>query len=269
VICLRNDRALDVVNGTQGTVRSITDHEITLTTDQGRRQLPFGYVIDGHLDHGYATTIHKTQGLTVDRAFVLATDSLTREAGYVAMSRARKGTDLFVPISAFEDGIPPDQKELTNPMHGVEKRFLVSRAKGLASNDLPEPFGTSRTPPVDTRVAIEPVASEPASSEPSPSVDRPSAGRPSIDQPADRYLVPMLGRRPAFLAERPAYDQVARSVTTYRTRYGVEGERALGAPPLEAFQRSDYERVLTEVRTYQRRLGLSLEIEGPGRGMSR
>jgi len=279
VICLRNDSALDVVNGTQGTVRSITDHEITLTTDQGRRQIPFGYVIDGHLDHGYATTIHKSQGLTVDRAFVLATDSLTREAGYVAMSRARKGTDLFVPISAFEDGLTPDQRELTNPMHGVEKRFLVSRAKGLASDELPDPYGTSRTSLVDTRVASEPVASESASSEPSSSIGRPSIDRPETDKHEDRYLVPMLGRRPAFLAERPAYDRVARSVTSYRTRYGIEADgvevdrvkvkAALGPPPLEAFQRSEYERVLTQVRTYQRRLGLSLELEGPGRGMGR
>ncbi len=81
VVCLRNDSALEVVNGTQGTIQSISNEEITIATDQGLRHLPFGYVLDGHLDHGYATTIHKSQGLTVDRAFVLATDSLTREAG--------------------------------------------------------------------------------------------------------------------------------------------------------------------------------------------
>ncbi len=314
VICLRNDSALDVVNGTTGTIRSITDEEITVATDKGLRNLPLGYVIDGHLDHGYATTIHKSQGLTVDRAFVLATDSLTREAGYVAMSRARKGTDLYVPVSAFEDGITPDLRRETNPMHGVEKRFLVSRAKGLASDDLPEPFGTSRTPLVDARVAFEPATAEPPLSIDQPSIDQPSIKRPSIDrlpddghaidghmfnQQANRYLVPMLGRRPAFLAERPAYDRVARAVTTYWTRYGIneDGNResginesgikaggtraggfnrsgseenaALGPPPLEAFQRTEYERVLAQVRTYQRRLGLSLELEGPGRGIGR
>ena len=79
--------------------------------------------------------------------------------------------------------------------------------------------------------------------------------------------------------ERADYDQVARAITSYRTRYGFEGERveengltvksALGGPPLEAFQRSDYERVLAQVRTYQLRLGLDLGLEGPGRGMSR
>jgi conjugative relaxase-like TrwC/TraI family protein len=293
VICLRNDSVLNVVNGTQGTVRSITDEEVTLTTNQGLRHLPLGYVIEGHLDHGYATTIHKSQGLTVDRAFVLATDSLTREAGYVAMSRARKGTDLYVPVLAFEDGITSDLRKETNPMHGVEKRFLVSRAKGLASDDLREPFGTSRTRLVDTRAAYEPVVSEPVADEPTaaeppPSIDRLSIDRLSNDRHAidghaidwqpDRYLVPMLGRRPTFLAERPAYDRVARAVTTYRTRYnieesgidgaGSEKKTALGTPPLEAFQRTEYERVLNQVRNYQRRLGLSLELKGPDQGIS-
>ncbi|MGD0881294.1 MAG: MobF family relaxase [Acidimicrobiales bacterium] len=275
VICLRNDSVLAVLNGILGAIRSISDEAITITTDQGLRRLPFGYVMDGHLDHGYATTIHKSQGLTVDRAFVLATDSLTREAGYVAMSRARKGTDLYVPISAFEDGITPDQGEETDPMHGVEKRFLVSRAKDMASDDLAEPFGADRIPSVDARVDSDPDATDQALSP----IDRhPAAGRPSVDQAGDRDLFPIIGRRPTFLAERADYDRVARAITSYRTRYGIEAERvrdgvtvksALGYPPLEVFQRSDYERVLTQVRTYQRRLGLDLELDGPHRGMSR
>ena len=253
VVCLRNDSVLEVVNGTQGTIRSISNDVVTITTDQGLRHLPFGYVLDGHLDHGYATTIHKSQGLTVDRAFVLATDSLTREAGYVAMSRARKGTDLYVGASAFEDGITPDLHEVTNPMHAVQKRFLISRAKDLASDDLPDPFGAGRAPLVDTRVAPKSSDSEPSASD---------------DQPRHRYLVGMLGRRPEFLAERADYDRVARAITSYRARYEVQDVEGIGDPPLEAFQRSAYRTVLTQVRDYQRHLGLELGIEGPrfGRG---
>ncbi|HEX3946148.1 MAG TPA: MobF family relaxase, partial [Acidimicrobiales bacterium] len=90
VVCLRNDRLLDVVNGTRGRVSAVEDGTVMLDTDGGPRRLPFAYGLAGHLDHGYAVTVHKAQGMTVDRAFVLATDSLTREAGYVALSRARR-----------------------------------------------------------------------------------------------------------------------------------------------------------------------------------
>ena len=83
-------------------------HGLHIETAAALGSLPARYVEAGHLAHGYATTVHKAQGATYDRAFVLATDSLTREAGYVAMSRARQGTELFVISGAFEDGRGPD-----------------------------------------------------------------------------------------------------------------------------------------------------------------
>ena len=54
------------------------------------------YLEAGWLDHGYATTVHKSQGETVERAFVLGTGGVYREAAYVAMSRARTRSDLYV-----------------------------------------------------------------------------------------------------------------------------------------------------------------------------
>jgi ATP-dependent exoDNAse (exonuclease V) alpha subunit len=46
------------------------------------------------LDHGYAATIHKSQGVAIDRAHVLATPGLDRHATYVALSRHRTSVDL-------------------------------------------------------------------------------------------------------------------------------------------------------------------------------
>jgi hypothetical protein len=48
------------------------------------------------LDHAYAMTIHKGQGATVDRAFLLGSDALYREAGYVGLSRARQRSDFYI-----------------------------------------------------------------------------------------------------------------------------------------------------------------------------
>jgi ATP-dependent exoDNAse (exonuclease V) alpha subunit len=50
-----------------------------------------------------------SQGATVDRAYVLGTAALYREAGYVAMSRARERTEVFVTGAPFETGVETDQ----------------------------------------------------------------------------------------------------------------------------------------------------------------
>ena len=135
VVCLRNARKLGVLNGTRGTVVGFDADGLHIETAGGPRVLPTRYVEAGHLAHGYATTVHKAQGATYDRAFVLATDSLTREAGYVAMSRARAGTELFVISGAFEDGRGPDLGK-DEPMARTAARLATSRAKSMASEHL-------------------------------------------------------------------------------------------------------------------------------------
>jgi hypothetical protein len=46
------------------------------------------------IDRGYAATIHKAQGMTVDRAHVLATPGMDAHSSYVALSRHRDGIEL-------------------------------------------------------------------------------------------------------------------------------------------------------------------------------
>ena len=57
---------------------------------------PPSYLDAGHVRHAYATTIHKAQGQTVDRAFVLGSDTLYQEAGYVALSRGRIENRIYL-----------------------------------------------------------------------------------------------------------------------------------------------------------------------------
>ena len=138
VVCLRNDRRIGVVNGTTGTVERAVGHGLAIRTAEGPRLLPKAYLEAGHLGHGYALTIHKAQGLTVERAYVLAGESLTQEAGYVAMRRAREVTELFVPFAAVADDAAHDPRrlEVTDPLAEVRRRLGNSRAKRLASDEL-------------------------------------------------------------------------------------------------------------------------------------
>jgi hypothetical protein len=66
---------------------------MTVQIDDGR-SVRFDLKDYNRIDHGYAATIHKAQGMTVDRAHVLATPGMDAHGSYVALSRHRDGVDL-------------------------------------------------------------------------------------------------------------------------------------------------------------------------------
>jgi hypothetical protein len=93
VMFLANDRGLGVKNGTLGTIEQVSAQSMTVRTDDGR-DVAFDLKDYNRIDHGYAATIHKAQGMTVDRAHVLATPGMDAHGSYVALSRHRDGLDL-------------------------------------------------------------------------------------------------------------------------------------------------------------------------------
>jgi len=90
---LQNERGLGVRNGTLGTVEQVSAQSMTVQTDNGR-SATFELKDYNRIDHGYAATIHKAQGMTVDRTHVLATPGMDAHGSYVALSRHRDGVDL-------------------------------------------------------------------------------------------------------------------------------------------------------------------------------
>jgi len=110
VYFLRNERGLGVKNGTLGTVLKIEGsafgrgsapgagsvgqgERLTVRLDDGR-QVGFDVKDYAHIDHGYAATVHKSQGVTVDRAHVLASAGMDRHAAYVGLTRHREQVAL-------------------------------------------------------------------------------------------------------------------------------------------------------------------------------
>ena len=99
VLALRNDYRIGVLNGTRGLIDQIDPDQrvLMIDVDGGERcRVPFDYAEAGHLTHGYATTIHKAQGATVDRCLVLLDDTSAREHAYTALSRGRHGNDIYI-----------------------------------------------------------------------------------------------------------------------------------------------------------------------------
>ena len=102
IMFLRNERLLEVKNGTLATVEQVDKGHMAVRTDDGR-SIAFDTKDYRDLDHGYAATIHKAQGMTVDRAHVLATPGMDRHGAYVALSRHRDGVDLHYGRDDFRD----------------------------------------------------------------------------------------------------------------------------------------------------------------------
>ncbi|GIK46148.1 MAG: hypothetical protein BroJett012_20510 [Betaproteobacteria bacterium] len=107
ILFTKNDRTLGVKNGHLGTIERIDfdpsanvrlairmDHDgslVMVTPDaiQGKQREAYN-----HIEHGYAVTTHKAQGVTIDHAFVLGLGN--KEMGYVQMTRHRETCELFL-----------------------------------------------------------------------------------------------------------------------------------------------------------------------------
>jgi conjugative relaxase-like TrwC/TraI family protein len=144
VVGLRNDRRLGILNGQTGTVTAVDVEVGALTVAVTDRRhgtersvvLPAAYVNE-HLDHGYALTDYKAQGLTATRALTLGDDLMTAERGYVALSRGRLANDLYWVASdpaPDRHGPAPEHR----PIEELTRALSTSGAKTLAIDALPD-----------------------------------------------------------------------------------------------------------------------------------
>ncbi|MGQ0615764.1 MAG: MobF family relaxase [Acidimicrobiia bacterium] len=97
IVTTRNDRRITTTGGEwvrNGDRWAITDRhhdgglDVGRLDGQGRGLLPADYVAE-HVALGYALTVHKAQGVTVDRAVLVVDETTTVEALYVGMTRGR------------------------------------------------------------------------------------------------------------------------------------------------------------------------------------
>ena len=102
VMFLRNERELAVKNGSLGKLQSVNAQRMAVLLDDGR-SVAFDLKYYAHVDHGYAATIHKSQGVTVDRTHVLATPGMDQHSSYVALSRHRDSVHIHYGRDDFAD----------------------------------------------------------------------------------------------------------------------------------------------------------------------
>lgn len=128
-------------NGTRATVVTIDAENGTVTVrlaGQGEEApevvVPAEYLGAGHLAHGYASTVHRAQGATVDQAFILGSDDMMRESGYVALSRHRVKAHLYVVAGEEMEEVegPQEAQEEVDPLAALTRSLGRSGAEAMA-----------------------------------------------------------------------------------------------------------------------------------------
>ena len=105
VMITKNCAGLSLRNGMTGVISQVKGDELLLNLEDGRSVIVNTQEFD-QLTLGYAMSVHKAQGITCDRAFVLTGDCMTdRELSYVEASRARGTTIFYADIESVGESV--------------------------------------------------------------------------------------------------------------------------------------------------------------------
>ena len=110
LVFLKNDRSLGVSNGRFATVQEVTFMEsgrtrhFTVRLDGSEKVVGIDPQNYSDFTYGYAATVHKVQGMTVNRTFVYAEGFFwNRHLTYVAMSRHRDSCQVYINQATHRD----------------------------------------------------------------------------------------------------------------------------------------------------------------------
>jgi hypothetical protein len=140
IVFLRNEGSLGVKNGMIGKLVDAAPGRLVaeIGDAQDRRRVAVEQRFYRNVDHGYATTVHKAQGTTVDRVKVLATLSLDKHLTYVALTRHREDVALYYGRRSFQfaGGLIPilSQRRAKETTLDYERGALYRDALRFAAN---------------------------------------------------------------------------------------------------------------------------------------
>lgn len=100
---LKKDREMGVDNGTFGTVKEVSKDGCMVVELGDKHRIAFDTKYYNAITYGYAATVHKLQGATVDKCYVLASQGFDRHLSYVAMTRHRHDMNLYWSHDNFEN----------------------------------------------------------------------------------------------------------------------------------------------------------------------
>ncbi|NKY88907.1 MobF family relaxase [Nocardia veterana] len=124
------------------------------TRHRGRVTLPGRYVRD-YTELGYASTVHRAQGMTVDRAHLLMNAVLGRSLAYVGLSRGRERNAIYVATDALPDPSLDRIPEEPDNEHDVFMRVLAREDDNLTATEVMRAEQARISDPARTRAMYE------------------------------------------------------------------------------------------------------------------
>lgn len=116
-----------IKNGTRMTLASISHDTITATRDDTGASItiPLDYA-STNIELGYAVTVHRSQGITVDTGHVAVDPSFSREQLYVAMTRGKTNNQIHISTETHdEQAHSPDAWNLMHEMTATDTRSVL------------------------------------------------------------------------------------------------------------------------------------------------
>lgn len=167
VLFRENNRELGVKNGMLATVERAEDGRLGVRLDSPQglgqgRAVEISMKDYAAIDHGYATTIHKAQGVTVDRVYVLASGTMDRHLTYVAMTRHREEVQLYAGRDEFSD------------MSALSTRLSRSQAKETTLDYDRVAYAERRGIELQSEIRV-------------PAAERERVAKPGMEQRAERH----------------------------------------------------------------------------------
>lgn len=171
VIFTANDNKLDVKNGTLGTIEKIEENRFTVRTDAGQQKQ---FYIDKYndIDHSYAVTNYKAQGMTVEKVVAdMSTKAKAqdRNALYVNVSRAgiskeKAAKGEFEKAVVYTDDKKKLEKQTKEFAHKVTSKDFTERIQKMERGNRIENNDRYRAPEkMTTEKIIQQMKKEPQS----------------------------------------------------------------------------------------------------------
>lgn len=240
----------DVLNGYRGIVRAVDEERRVLVewrekSADGHRDVSewvdIDYIAAGGLSLGYAITGHKSQGLSVQEALVYGPGAQAN-ALYTMMSRDKKESHLFLPLSLYETDADrarsgdalTEQEQLDRAVAGLIREIENGTEERMILTELPR-----NAVPAHIRQAVEnlPTPRTPGTGEPH-GADTPDEGMETKNRPAAGRTESTASPGPAPTADRP-YAHLSTSALHDAARKATVAARATSAAANKAEAAAD------------------------------